>query len=79
MAQEIIVSLRKEIGLAIVKAFNRTHEKHNINFDPDTCYEAADEVIAVLMSRLTGQHFEAKFHPSIIEPAQFISDGEIYE
>ncbi len=47
------MSLRTEIGKAIVKAFNEdTH--HVMDFDPDTCYRAADEVVALLMSRLTG-------------------------
>jgi len=72
------MSLRTEIGKAIVKAFNEdTH--HVMDFDPDTCYRAADEVVALLMSRLTGQRFEAVFHPRVIGPAKFESDGEIYD
>lgn len=71
-------NLRTQIGKAIIKAYD---EDPNVagDYDPDLCYRAADEVIAVLMSRLTGQHFRAVFHPNIVGPARFVSNGEIYE
>lgn len=62
--------LRTEIGRAIVKAFNRTYDKHGCDFDPDTCYEAADEVIAMLASNLLDQPVEIE-RPVNIGPASF--------
>lgn len=66
-----MTDLRTEIGLAILKAFERTYSKYNVNYDPDTCYEAADEVIALLMSNLTGETYVAIFSKTTIGPARF--------
>lgn len=64
--------IRKKLGLAILKAFQRTYDKHGIDYDPDTCYEAADEVIALVLRELTGRPFEAKFDKHVIGPAVFV-------
>lgn len=50
--------LRTDIRLAIVRAFERTFKDHGCDYDPDTCGEAADEVIALLVSRLLGVQVE---------------------
>jgi hypothetical protein len=78
-------SLREEIRLAIMKGIDdddRINPEGGVTMkdclDPDTCGMCADEVIAVLMSALTGQHFKTKFHPSILGRAEFVSDGQIY-
>lgn len=63
----------------IAKAIMRTFDNENIDYDPDMLHRAADEVIADLMSKLTGQHFKAVHHPTIVGPAKFESDGYIYE
>jgi hypothetical protein len=47
--------LRGRIGFAISERFNITYEKHGIDYDPDTCWEAADDVIAILVHQLTSQ------------------------
>jgi len=80
------MSLREDIRQAIMKGIDEDDRPNPENLptmkdtlDPDTCGRCADEVVAMLMSKLTGQHFETKFHPRIIGPAQFVSDGEIYE
>lgn len=63
---------RDKIGRAIVKAFEDDYLQHGTSYDPDTCYRAADEVIAVLLSELTGEPMVARFHPLIIGPAEFV-------
>ena len=68
--------LRERLGLAIFKAFEADYQAHGTNFDPDTCYRAADEVIALLVGELVNDTVTAKFHPSIIGPAEFVFAGE---
>jgi hypothetical protein len=66
-----VTNLRLDIAEAIVRAFERTYDEHHISYDPDTCYEAADEVIAVLTTKFTGQETEAVFPRPLIGPARF--------
>lgn len=80
------MSLREDIRLAIMKGIDEDDRSNPEGLttmkdclDPDTCGRCADEVIAVLMSKLTGQHFNAIFNRNVIAPAQFTSDGFIYD
>jgi hypothetical protein len=50
-----MLDLRKVIGTAIVSRFQESYEKHGTSYDPDTCWEAADDVAAALVEALTGQ------------------------
>jgi len=79
------MALREDIRQAIMKGIDeddRPIADGEVTMkdvlDPDTCGRVADEVVAVLMSKLTGQHFETRFHKTIIGPASFVY-GEIYE
>lgn len=63
--------IRTKIAKAIMRAFDRTEKAHGITYDPDTCYEAADEVAAVIAEELLGVEVSASFHPSVIGPARF--------
>lgn len=47
--------IRSKIGEAILNRFEITYQVHGVNYDPDTCWEAADDIIAVLVSELTDQ------------------------
>lgn len=81
------MSLRKDIADAIMRGIdsdNRPKEYENEAtmrdvLDPDTCYMAADEVIATLMSKLSGQHFRAEKPNGVIGAASIVSDGIIYD
>jgi hypothetical protein len=63
--------LREVIARAVVRAFERTYREHGCSYDPDTCYEAADEVIGALVEHLTGQTVDIKRSRSLIAPALF--------
>lgn len=41
--------LRNSLGKVIVNAFDRTYKKHKIDYDPDTCYEAADDILGIIL------------------------------
>lgn len=80
------MSLRKDIADAIIRGIDndpRSVTEGEIVMrdclDPDTCYMAADEVIATLMSKLTGQHFTTEKPKGFLGPAKFTSDGIIYD
>jgi hypothetical protein len=47
--------MRDKIAKAIIKRFEETYKNHGVSYDPDTCYEAADEVIFILMKELLGE------------------------
>lgn len=49
--RDALLTARSEIAAAIVGAFERTYREDGINYDPDTCYEAADAVLAVVALR----------------------------
>jgi hypothetical protein len=53
-------AIRGEVARAILAAFEETYDKHGIDYDPDTCYAAADRVVAVIASHLLGQPVEAR-------------------
>lgn len=70
--------LRRRIAQAIIRAFDRHYQEGKAapmapatvgNYDPDTCYEAADEVIAELVGEMTGEDFVAVRGP-VIGPAK---------
>jgi hypothetical protein len=44
--------LRLELGRVIVRRFKKTYEEHGISYDPDTCYEAAQDVMEHLAEKL---------------------------
>lgn len=77
-----MMPLRDDIAKAIIKGFEedvRPGEAESMAFDPDTCWRAADEVVAMLMSKLTGQLFEAEFSKHVIGAARFVTDGQVYD
>jgi predicted outer membrane protein len=45
VAQEARLEARDRLGKVIIKAFDKTYRDHEIDYDPDTCYEAAELVI----------------------------------
>lgn len=47
-------ALRRDILGAIARPFDRAYKRYGTDYDPDTCGEAADEVIALLVSKLLG-------------------------
>jgi hypothetical protein len=47
-------ALRRDILAASARPFDRAYKLHGADYDPDTCGEAADEVIALLVSKLLG-------------------------
>lgn len=51
-------TLRTRIVRAIGEAFEETHRLHGCDYDPDTVDNAADRVIAMLVSGLLGVHVE---------------------
>lgn len=46
--------LRTRIRMAIVSVFEEQFQKNKVDYDPDTCGRAADNVIALLVSDLLG-------------------------
>ncbi len=70
MASEI----RQTIAKAILKAFERTYKNEGCSYDPDTCYEAADEVIAAGLRILTDEPYVAKHPNGIIGAAVFVHE-----
>lgn len=67
--------LRTKLGKAIMEAFSDAYYQHGENFNPDTCYAAADHVVALLVTELLDVAVVAKHHPSIIGPARFIASN----
>lgn len=63
--------MRAVIAGAIVGAFERTYRAHGSSYDPDTCYEAADDVIAELMTVFSGQPVLAQHPVGFIGQATF--------
>lgn len=62
---------------AVMTSLDEDHG-YGDNYDPDACYRTADRVAAEILSELTGYHYKAEFHPTIIGPARFTNDGEYY-
>jgi hypothetical protein len=62
-------SLRQKIGREILQAFEQAYwqsryksdnpEEH-LNYDPDVCWQAADRVVAALVTSLSGQRCRVK-------------------
>lgn len=74
--------IRTQIGKAILKAFEEDYQRfgHDANYDPDTCYRAADHVIALMASKLFDVDVVAMHNPKIIGPARFAmknADGTV--
>jgi hypothetical protein len=59
-------SLRRKIQIAIAKAFEEAYLKHGESYNPDTTGDAADKVIAVLLSEITGDDYDVKQLSNII-------------
>jgi hypothetical protein len=53
-------SLRYEIAKVIRETFEDAYNKHNENYNPDTCYAAAGNVAAMLVQMLSGQPCNAE-------------------
>lgn len=73
------MNLRNEIAKTIMRGIEKHEHESMQNYDPDAMHRIADEVVAMLMTKLTGHHWKAQFHPTLVGPANFTNDGELYE
>ena len=48
-------------------------EAQGESYNPDACWAAADRALAVLASHLLGVPVEARHHPTIVGPAEFVT------
>lgn len=78
--------MRNEIGKAIASIFEDRYKQYgpeSDNYNPDTCYAAADAVVALLLSKVTGDGYEPIWDGQIIGPAKFvqvrISEGTVID
>jgi hypothetical protein len=70
------MAIRNDIAKAIIRGLDK-HDP-DLNYDPDAIHRVADEVVAMLMSQLTGHNWTPEFHARLVGPAVFKSDGELY-
>jgi len=57
-------SLREEVRLSIASAFADQYAKNGTDYDPDTCGDAADRVVALFVGKLLG--FEVRVEPGSV-------------
>ena len=76
MEVHIPTSLRDEVAQTILARFKETYEKHGVDYDPDTCHEAADDVCALLASRMLGRKVIPIRIPNVIGTVGFQIDNE---
>lgn len=69
--------LRDKIGKAMLRRFEHAYQTYSENYNPDTVWDAADEVVAELVSELTGQTATVKRHPRIIGSMGIELDPEV--
>jgi hypothetical protein len=61
--------MREIIAKAIIAAFEEQYRTNGTDYDPDTCWAAADHVQAALVATILDTEVIAKHHPTIIGPA----------
>ena len=65
-------TLREVVARAMLAQFEEDYSRFGETYNPDAVWAAADRVVAALASRLLGVEIEARHHPSIIGPAEFV-------
>lgn len=60
-----VQDLRSKIAMAIAAGYGELRPE---DVDPDACWYAADHVIALLVSELTGLEVGMEHHPTTISP-----------
>lgn len=51
-AEILFHELRDSLGKVIVNRFHQTYEDHKVDYDPDTCYEAADDILVIILAAI---------------------------
>ena len=59
-------NLRELVGKTMLARFEESYRKHDASYDPDTVWEAADDVLAALAGALLNQHVSVLRTPGII-------------
>lgn len=59
-------TLRQAVGRAIIDRFEQSYREFGVSYDPDTAWEAADDVMAVLAAALLEQPVEVMRHAKVI-------------
>ena len=81
MSSRLFQEVREKLGLVYsIYSYITSHaDSGALAVYAGTSRDHLDEVIAIIMSNLSGQHFKTKFHPSIIGAAEIYSDGILYD
>lgn len=58
--------LRDKIGRAMLRRFEHAYATYDEDYNPDTVWDAVDEVIATVVEELTGQTATVTRHPSMV-------------
>lgn len=66
MSERATDTLREVVGKAMLARFEESYRKHNVSYDPDTVWEAADDVVAALAGALLDQRVSVLRTPGII-------------
>lgn len=61
-----MTALKEAIGRAMMRRFEYAYTEFDENYNPDTAWDAVDEVIAVLVEELTGQTASVKRNKKVI-------------